>query len=313
MNEWQRPADFFTREEIDRLRRISPWRSWGLIAHCWGTILATWAVCVVWTHPVTVTLGVLIVGARQLGLGIISHDGAHFLLFRNRALNDWVCEWLLARPMLGASIVPYRNTHLQHHRFTQQANDPDLPLSAPFPITPASFRRKMWRDLSGRTGVKQRGATIRAAFGKRGEPWRTRMARGSRRLAPNLAINAVFFAGFAAVGHWYLYFLLWLLPALTWEPFVARIRNIGEHGAVPDNDDRLRNTRTTLANPLERLLLAPYFVNYHLEHHLIVSCPCYRLPEAHRLLMNKGYGPRMELKPGYLAMLRHAVPVPGVA
>ena len=92
--------------------------------------------------------------------------------------------------------------------------------------------------------------------------------------------------------------------------FISRIRNIGEHGAVPDNDDRLRNTRTTHAGFLERALIAPYFVNYHLEHHLLVSCPCYRLPRAHALLIKKGFGPRMETKPNYLAMLRHAVSRP---
>ena len=108
-----------------------------------------------------------------------------------------------------------------------------------------------------------------------------------------------------------MYFLLWVLPALTWEPFITRVRNIGEHGAVPDNDDRLRNTRTTYAGLLERAFIAPYFVNYHLEHHLLVSCPCYRLRRAHALLLSKGFGARMELKPNYLAMLRHATTHPG--
>ena len=73
--------------------------------------------------------------------------------------------------------------------------------------------------------------------------------------------------------------------------FISRIRNIGEHGAVPDNDDRLRNTRTTHAGFLERALIAPYFVNYHLEHHLLVSCPCYRLPKAHALLIRERLRP----------------------
>ncbi len=109
-----------------------------------------------------------------------------------------------------------------------------------------------------------------------------------------MAINAVFVGGFAWAGHWYLYLLLWVVPELTWHMFISRIRNIGEHGAVPDNDDRLRNTRTTHAGFLERALIAPYFVNYHLEHHLLVSCPCYRLPKAHALLIRKGFGPRME-------------------
>jgi len=101
-----------------------------------------------------------------------------------------------------------------------------------------------------------------------------------------------------------------VVPDLTWHMFISRIRNIGEHGAVPNNDDRLRNTRTTHASLLERALIAPYFVNYHLEHHLLVSCPCYRLRKAHALLISKGFGPRMETKANYLAMLRHAVSKP---
>ena len=72
---------------------------------------------------------------------------------------------------------------------------------------------------------------------------------------------------------------------------------------MPDNDDRLRNTRTTLASWWERILIAPYNVQYHLEHHLVVNCPHYKLPEAHRMLLAKGYGDRMEIQPGYKAVL----------
>jgi fatty acid desaturase len=310
-----RATDLFSRDERATLRRASAWRSSWLIAHCWGTIFATWAVCAMWTNPLTLTLGIMIVGTRQLGLAIIGHDGAHHLLYRNKKLNDWVCEWLLNRPLFGASIVPYRRTHLEHHRLTQQPGDPDLPLSAPFPIARSSFRRKVIRDLTGQTAWKQRSSLVRSAFGKSGDPWRARLVKGARRLGPNLVINLVFLAGFALAGVWYLYFLLWVVPAFTWEPLVTRLRNIGEHAAVPDNDDRLLNTRTTLANPLERLFIAPYYVNYHLEHHLLVSCPCYRLPDAHRLLVAKGLAPRMEIRQSYRDMLRHTIskPEPAVA
>ena len=306
----EKPTDFFTRDEITALRRMSPWRSTWLVLHCWGVILATWTAAIVWPYVWVIVPGMFVIGARQLGLGIIGHDGAHHLLYKNHRLNDWICEWLLNRPLLGASIVPYRTYHLNHHRFTQQPNDPDLPLSAPFPITRSSFRRKVVRDLTGQTGLKEKSGTIRAAFGKAGDGASKRIARGVRRLGPNLLINAVFLAGFVWAGHWYLYVLLWVAPELTWHMFISRVRNIGEHGAVPDNDDRMRNTRTTHANLFERALIAPYFVNYHLEHHLLVSCPCYRLPEAHALLIRKGFGPRMETKPNYIAMLRHAVSKP---
>ena len=305
-NPIRKPGDVFTREEIRALSKKSNLRGALLILHCWGTILLTWVICAIWTNPLTILLGVMVVGTRQLGLGVISHDAAHFLLFTNRKFNDWAAEWLLNRPLLGASVLPYRKYHLVHHRFTQQENDPDLPLSAPFPTTRASLKRKIIRDLTGQTGWKQRKTAIRNMF--MGEGGKIDWAKGAKRLAPNLAINLVFLAGFTLAGQFYLYFLLRVLPNLTWELLVARIRNIGEHGAVPDNDDRLRNTRTTLASPLERLIVAPYFVNYHLEHHLLVSCPCYRLPEAHRILMAKGITGRMEVQPDYLAMLRVAAP-----
>jgi fatty acid desaturase len=93
---------------------------------------------------------------------------------------------------------------------------------------------------------------------------------------------------------------------VTWYQLVSRIRNIAEHAVVPDNDDPLRNTRTTRANLLERLFIAPYWVNYHLEHHLFLFVPCWRLPAAHRLLLAKGYGPKMEVRRNYLEVLKRA-------
>ena len=114
------------------------------------------------------------------------------------------------------------------------------------------------------------------------------------------------FAVLAAAGYWWLHAVMWLLPLATSYQLINRIRYIAEHAVVPDNDDPLRNTRTTQANSLERLLLAPYWVNYHLEHHLFVFVPCWRLPAAHRALLAAGRKDEMELQPGYLAVLRLA-------
>ena len=302
----QKPADIFSREEIKALSARSNLRGAGLILHCWATIGLTWFICIEWTHPAIILVGIAIVGARQLGLAIIGHDAAHHVLFENRQLNDWAAEWLLNRALVGASITPYRNYHFVHHRHTQQAGDPDLPLSTPFPTSRASLRRKIIRDLTGQTGFKQYGATIKGAFYPDDG---FSLHAGVRRLAPNFLINLAFLAVFMLAGKWYLYFLLWIVPALTWHSLVSRIRNIAEHAVVPDNDDRLRNTRTTIASWPERMLLAPYFVNYHLEHHLLVSAPCYRLPAVHELLKSKGLMSHMEVRQGYAEVLRIAAPV----
>lgn len=296
----QTPRDLLSEDEIREFRAVSDWRGAWLVTHCWLVILATWAVVWYWTNPITILLGIGVIGARQLGLFVLSHDGAHYTLFKNKKVNDWVSEWLLSRSQLGGSVYSYRKYHMKHHRYTQQEEDPDLALSKPFPISRTSFYRKAWRDLSGQTGWKQYGAGIRQAFA---QGW----LHGLKRLGPNLVINIVFLAGFIISGKWYLYFLLWWVPALTWNRFVTRLRNIGEHAAVPDNNDRLRNTRTTYANFLERLFIAPYFVNYHLEHHLLVNAPCYRLPALHKRLIAQGLAPRMEIQPSYPAVLRQAL------
>jgi fatty acid desaturase len=94
----------------------------------------------------------------------------------------------------------------------------------------------------------------------------------------------------------------------SWFPLVTRLRNIAEHAVVDTKADPFSHARTTHANLLERLFIAPYWVHYHGEHHVFMHLPCYNLPAAHRLLMAKGYRERMILAPSYFSVLRQAAP-----
>jgi fatty acid desaturase len=141
-------------------------------------------------------------------------------------------------------------------------------------------------------------------------PWSQRAAHFWQQLGPQCITNAFLFAVLAAAGVWWAYPLLWLVPLLTWMMVITRVRNIAEHAVVPDSSDPLRNTRTTNANFLERLFIAPYYVNYHLEHHLLFYVPCYNLPKVHRLLCESRHAGRMEVQPNYLAVLRLATAKP---
>ena len=102
-----------------------------------------------------------------------------------------------------------------------------------------------------------------------------------------------------ALGKPHYYLMFWLLPLLTWQQVITRMRNIAEHAMVPDNNDVMRNARTTYARWWERALWAPYWVNYHVDHHMLIYVPCYNLPKLHALLLAKGYGPRMEIQKNY--------------
>ena len=183
-------------------------------------------------------------------------------------------------------------------------------LSAPFPITRASYRRKVWRDLTGRTGYQQRKAQLLNALGDPSWPLPRRLARLRAKLGPQLAANGALLGGFALAGVWWAYPLLWLVPLLTWFQVITRIRNIAEHAVVPDSNDPFRNTRTTRANWIERAFIAPYYVNYHLEHHLLFYIPCYSLPKLHRILMCGPHAGRMEVRRGYREVMRLATAKP---
>ena len=301
--------ELVTPPELAELRERVEWKGVALIAHAWAVILGSIAVVAAFPNPLTYVLAVMLIGSRQLGLAILMHEGAHRCFSRNERRNLALSQWLCAYPIF-ADTLAYRRYHLQHHAHTQQADDPDLVLSAPFPITKASYRRKFWRDITGRTGYEQRKAQLLNALGEPEWPPAQRLRHFRDKLGLPMAVNAAMLLGFAVAGVWWAYPLLWLAPLLTWMMVITRIRNIAEHAAVPDLGDPLRNTRTTKANWIERALVAPYFVNYHLEHHLLFYVPCYNLPKLHALLMRGPHAASMEVQPGYLSVLRLATAKP---
>lgn len=295
--------DVLTRAEIQELLRPHDWRSWVSVGVDWGLVFAAMAGVAWWPHlptlPLAIAFALFVIGARQLGLAILMHEASHRSLFASRRVNDAVGSWLCAYP-IWSDLQAYRPYHLQHHARTSTAEDPDLGLVLPFPITSASLLRKVWRDLSGQTGLK----FARAAWGRTGA--RARQDRAARRtLVGFLTTNAALLGALALLGHAELY-LLWAGAWLTTHTLVTRIRSIAEHALTPEPDDDLRNTRTVLARPWERLLIAPNRVNFHLEHHLLMTVPHYHLPRMHRWLRERGALEGACVETGYLGILRRA-------
>jgi fatty acid desaturase len=293
------PKDYFTTDAWRALSKHSSWRGLWLVAHAWSVIALAAAMAIVW--PVTIPLAIMVIGARQLGLGILMHDAAHRALHPNPKINDVVGEWFCA-----PGLVKYRTYHLNHHRLAQQSDDPDLVLSKPFPISATSLRRKILRDLTGQTFFKARFGFLVFKLKTR-KPGQSRWsiiageaARQRRFLLGNLAGIVLF----SAFGLWWVWPVLWLAPQATWFQMITRLRNIAEHACIAENEpDPLRQARTTRAGWLERALLAPYYVNYHCEHHMFMHLPCYSLPKANRLLSKSGATQRMLTAPGYRTVL----------
>ena len=308
------PRTYFTPEEWAPLSARSSWMGLALVAHCWATIGMMWAMTIAAVHffgplgLLSLIVAVPVIGGRQLGLGILQHDAAHGALHPNAKFGDWVSNYICLN-----GVEAYRKYHLQHHKFAQQAQDPDLGLSAPFPITRTSLRRKIVRDLTGQTWFKQRfgdfGKKLKAR--KPGEPVLPLIWAEIVKQRRWLLVNATVILVTSLLGYWWAWFALWLLPRATWQMMITRFRNIAEHALVAKNEpDPLRHARSTHANWFERIIIAPYWVNYHCEHHMFMHVPCWRLPKVQRLLREKGVLPGMLTAPGYLTVLAAAASKP---
>ncbi len=334
------PRQIFGTEDWLAITALSRWRGIWLVLHAWMVVaLAAFGGALVWEYHwfagILVTpIALAVLGGRQLGLAILMHEGAHGLLHPNRKLNNFLGQWPTGAAT-GSDLHAYRTYHLTHHRFTQQPEDPDLSLSKPFPTSRASLLRKVVRDLTGQTFFKQRTHQFAAASRGVKALLRGESSNGERDTSAGRALNLQSRSGIDApvanvdgakatartVGRFLavqtillaislifwgiMPFVFWLIALATTFQLFLRIRNIAEHACTTTgSDDPFTHARTTYANLIERATVAPYWVNFHSEHHLFMGVPCYNLPHAHALLGKGNYHQRMMIEPNYLSVLR---------
>ncbi len=303
--------DALSAAEVKSLLARNNWRSALSIALDWGLVFAAFALVAAAPNVLTLLVALFVIGGRQLGFAVLMHEAAHHTLFANRRLNDFAGNWLCAYP-IWTDLAPYRNYHLKHHAKNWTAEDPDLGLANKFPVTRASLRRKIVRDLSGQVGWKRVRAVLARDLGSRARGVGVSFGKTAGESAPGwknlqgVVITNALLLGILTLAGWPLLYLLWVAAWFTTNSLATRIRSIAEHNMVPDPRDELRNTRTTLASWWERLLLAPNRVNFHLEHHLLMTVPFYNLPRMHRLLRERGALEGALVEQGYLSLLRRA-------
>jgi fatty acid desaturase len=244
-------------------------------------------------HPLAWVAAFALMGRAFALFAILAHEAAHRLLFNNRRLNDAVGRWLLAYP----AFVPfdlYRRSHAAHHREEFGPDEPDLNLYVGYPLSRASFRRKLTRDALGISGWKNLRPLLAALGKRRSRPVAVRI----------LAVQAVIASSFAAAGHPLWYPLLWLAPWMTVWRVLNRLRAVAEHGGMTASPDRRLTTHVVRQRPLARFWIVPYNTGYHLAHHVDAGVPFRNLPRLHRELVDAGWIPPELEYPSYTALWR---------
>jgi fatty acid desaturase len=275
-----------SKEEIRNLSQIDSVKFTAAAVLEFSLIAAAVWISQTWWNPLIYALAVIVIGSRINGLGALMHDAAHYRGYANRQLNDFVGE-ILALPT-STSMAGYRNSHFAHHRELNSENDPDWQRNLglkeyEFPASPTSV---LMRTLQYLLGLK----TISAVTG-------FHKNKDTRDIAAAVARARLFF--FAALlvssivlGFWKMILLYWIVPLMTVFLAIRYVRSVAEHYAV-EHENVLNESRTVVAPFWERWLIAPWGLNYHIEHHLFPGVPCFRLAELHRLLMTRDPYPQV--------------------
>ena len=275
-------------QTVRELSQLVWWRAtWSFVKN-WGLLAIAIGVAVRWPRWWVVALSMIVVAAGQHGLAVLTHESAHYRMYKDRGWNDFIgklCAW----PM-GLSMLSYRIIHRIHHNHLYEDIDPDLALIAGYPRGRLYLVRKLIKDLFGITTFKNAqyfmGRTVKRQQKDDTSPLLRKAAKRDRKIA-----TAVYFGLLAvsiATGTWRWFLLLWVLPLVTLLQVILRLRAVCEHGAVTDLTTPLRAARTTFAPHGLRWLMFPHQVFYHVEHHLYPSVPHYRLPDCHRALRDAG-------------------------
>ncbi|MEX2292674.1 MAG: fatty acid desaturase family protein [Acidimicrobiales bacterium] len=275
------------------LRKIADLRNLGSVVATWAQALGTIAAAVWLAHPLAYLAAFVLMGPAFARFAILGHEAAHKLLFTNKRWNDWVGGWVLAYP----SFVPleaYRRGHFAHHKDEFGPNEPDMNLYNGYPITEASFRRKLWRDARGTSGWKNLKGLLNALRGASSRPIALRI----------FAMQIPLVVAAVLIGRWWLYPLLWLGPWLTSWRVINRLRSIAEHGGMQRSKDRRQTTHHVQQSWLASFWIVPLNTGWHLAHHVDMGVPWRNLPRLHAELEAAGWVTPDFTYPSYRALWR---------
>ena len=231
----------------------------------------------------------IVVPPALLSCAAITHEAVHRHLYGSDAVTHAV--GLAASLPLGISYAMYRASHLEHHRHTHGPGDPeplDL-LTKPWqlvlgiPALSVAFLHTLWSGnvatLFGRPPGYVKRSDLPVAVASFVAQL---LVLGALGLVALRAGWVVLLAGFVVP---------WLLGAAVW----LSILGLAEHYEMPWGPaPAIETTRSVESNAIVRL--AYWNTNYHCEHHMVPSVPCWNLRKVHdhiaeEVTTSRGYLP----------------------
>ena len=218
-------------------------------------------------------IALFVVGNRIQGLALLGHEGAHYMVSKNKVLNDFLTN-IFTFYAYGFNVEPYRHMHIKHHEYLGSQLDPELDekrktaTAWDLPMSRKDMIVQFLRDCS--FGAVREELSFVSWLGK---------PKSKVDFAIHLAWYGVVLGSLYMLGG----FMLILKVVLIWEIAVAttfwamfRLRMYTEHMG---NADAYRIKASWWA----KLFFLPHNTWYHWEHHYNYNVPFFRLPKLRKL------------------------------
>lgn len=220
------------------------------------------------------------------------HGSDHAALFTDARWTLWAGT--LAGYFLGYPRDGHKAAHNEHHLHLNTELDADRVWCKPEAKVRTLFSGWL-RDLFFASAAKRflqyaGGIAKKEQRGFNDATLRSWLKRGVILLPAALVQGLLVLLYGAGAGVEY-YVLLYLLPLATLYPAQIRLRSNVEHafdpGYQPGSALARKVTRSVEGTWLERFVMAPLYIEYHYEHHILPNMPYYNAPRMRQLLLSK--------------------------
>jgi fatty acid desaturase len=249
-------------------------------------------------------VAVFFIGGRQRALADILHQAAHGTLLKNRRVGNFLGT-VLSGYFVLQSLSGYRLSHVvRHHGFLgDPILDPDYEQYRLWNIcgkdlNGAAVRRHLLRMFTPSSTLGYLKYLVKHRIFPPGEDPAERTIR--------VSIIAIITLLLGVLGYGHLLLFYWIVPLATTQAWIGAFLEIVEHYPMIETNRTfdIHMSRNRSCNWVTSFLLGlKQYDGYHLVHHQFPFVPSWRLPQAHRILMEDQLYRSLNKVHGWRAML----------
>ena len=307
-NQWTKPDSGIQAETVPSARYARPpilprefyepnfLRTLGFIAYGLAFVLGFGAISrTIWSFAslhvalrvVLMAPFVFLAGQGMQILGLVGHEGFHLSLHKNKYLSA-ITGLISSSVIIGFSVTGFAASHWNHHRYTNQASDPDAKVFAKYKTF---LSRVMFARLDADMKYAIYGARLSMGLDL---PLKVKLPFSKRATTALALLNLLVTGAYASLYIWITMkdlatgIICVVLPHLVVVHY-SGLRPYLEHAGLEEGI--LRDTRSRI-HPWFTFLY--HNINYHLEHHMYPSVPFFNLPKVHAFLKENGHFERAD-------------------